>query len=546
MRSMADVLEGIDAQLVDIYASRTGLDSAELSDMMAAETWFNAESAVNLRFADSIGATLKIAAHANADRFHNIPAALKAQAAPNSNSGPSDVPNATPAAAVPVSQPSRKDNTMNIMETLKARASEHQIAAANIRTKANAEARDLTNAEREVLQSHLDAFDAVQGDIELQARLESAETFLNSSAGRDTQRAGLQNTVLRTPQEKNKHGFANLGDFAKSVRNVVARGEVDPRLISNAATTYGSEGNGADGGFAVPPDYKNEIMSLVMGEESILARCDATPTNSNQVTVTTDETTAWQTSGGVLTYWGGEAATYSQSKPALKEVSVRLHKLYSFVPVSDELLDDAPALGRLLTTKAGEKMDFAITDAIINGTGAGQPLGILNSGALISVTAESGQAAATVRTENILKMWARTPIRARKSLVWIINQDIEPQLYPLTLGSGTAVSLLYTPPGVNGNAGPYGLLMGRPVIPIEYAATLGTVGDLILFDPQSYVMIDKNGLAQASSMHVRFLYEEMTFRFTFRVDGQPVWKQAMTPYKGTNTISPYVALATRA
>ena len=61
---------------------------------------------------------------------------------------------------------------------------EHQTAAASIREKANAEHRDLTNAERDVIQGHLDAFDSLQHDIELQNRLESADDFLNQSAGR--------------------------------------------------------------------------------------------------------------------------------------------------------------------------------------------------------------------------------------------------------------------------------------------------------------------------------------------------------------------------
>jgi HK97 family phage major capsid protein len=442
---------------------------------------------------------------------------------------------------------------MNIMEQLKARASEHQTAAATIRTKANTEGRDLTNAERDVLNSHLDAFDAAQRDIELQQRLENAEGFLNASAGRVTQPNGLQNTVIRTEQEKNRHGFANLGDFAKSVRNVVARGEMDARLISNAATTYGSEGNGADGGFAVPPEYKSEIMSLVMGEESLLARCDATPTSANSVTVTTDETTAWQTSGGVLTYWGSEAGTFTQSKPALKEETVRLHKLYSFVPVTDELLEDAPALSRMLATKAGEKMDFAITDAIINGTGAGQPLGILNAPCTISVAKESSQAADTVVAANILKMSTRMPQRNFGRSVWLVNQDTLQMLYSLNLeykssaGAGIAAGTrmpTISLPGENGST--FSTMMGRPVIVTEACDTLGDVGDIILADLGSYFAPYKAGGVRSDvSMHLYFDQGMQAFRWTFRMGGQPWLSAAITPKNSSNTMSHFVTLAAR-
>jgi HK97 family phage major capsid protein len=87
--------------------------------------------------------------------------------------------------------------------------------------------------------------------------------------------------------------------------------------------------------------------------------------------------------------------------------------------------------------------------------------------------------------------------------------------------------------------------MGRPVIPVEYCSTMGSVGDVILMDPSQYLMINKGGLKSATSIHVRFLTDEMTLRFTLRTDGEPTWHSALTPYKGVNTLSPFVTLAVR-
>ena len=132
--------------------------------------------------------------------------------------------------------------------------------------------------------------------------------------------------------------------------------------------------------------------------------------------------------------------------------------------------------------------------------------------------------------------------------MWLINQDIEPQLFTLNADASSGL-LLFRPPGVDGpstNSAPAGTLMGRPVVPVEYCATLGTVGDIVLVDFSQYVMIDKQGLRQDTSMHVRFLQDEMVFRIVFRVDGQPTWNTVLTPFKGTNTVSPYVAVAARA
>ncbi len=48
----------------------------------------------------------------------------------------------------------------------------------------------------------------------------------------------------------------------------------------------------------------------------------------------------------------------------------------------------------------------------------------------------------------------------------------------------------------------------------------------------------------ATSIHVRFVNDESVFRFTYRCDGQPAWNAPLTPFKGTNTLSPFIALDT--
>ena len=138
-------------------------------------------------------------------------------------------------------------------------------------------------------------------------------------------------------------------------------------------------------------------------------------------------------------------------------------------------------------------------------------------------------------------MWA--PDRANS--VWFINQDCEPQLFSLALAVGTGGAPVYMPQ--NGmSASPYATLMGRPVIPVEYCATVGTVGDVILANFQNYRWIDKAGVQTASSIHVQFLTDETTFRWVWRCNGAPFDAAALTPYKGTNTLGHFVTLATRA
>jgi hypothetical protein len=49
----------------------------------------------------------------------------------------------------------------------------------------------------------------------------------------------------------------------------------------------------------------------------------------------------------------------------------------------------------------------------------------------------------------------------------------------------------------------------------------------------------------ASSIHVKFVYGENTLRWNYRVNGEPLWNTYLTPYKGSDTLSPFVAMGAR-
>jgi HK97 family phage major capsid protein len=248
--------------------------------------------------------------------------------------------------------------------------------------------------------------------------------------------------------------------------------------------------------------------------------------------------------GGVQAYWGAEADSATAKKPSYRMMELQLNDVIGLGYMTNRMLQDASAVQSVFSQAFTEEINFLVEDALINGNGAGKPLGVLNCVATVSVAKETGQAAATIVFENIQKMWARLWARSRANACWFINQDTETQLNSMAIGVGAAGQPVYLPPGGLSQA-PYATLMGRPVIPVEYCATLGTVGDIILADFSQYVGIEKGGLQSDSSIHVRFITNESTFRFIYRYDAQPVWNAALTPFKGTNTQSPFITLATR-
>jgi HK97 family phage major capsid protein len=354
-------------------------------------------------------------------------------------------------------------------------------------------------------------------------------------------------------------GERGFGTFCKAV--VAACNKSNPVVSDTleiwqkaSLSTYGAESPGADGGFAVPPQFREAIVSRVMGEDSILSRCDQIPMSSNMISFPEDETTPWQTSGGILAFWEGEAGTFTQSKPALKLKELRPRKVTALVPVTEELLEDSTAMGAYVSRKAGEKIDFKVGEAIFRGTGAGQPLGFLNGGSKISVTKETNQVADTLTGPNIIKMWSRMYGPWRRNAVWFINQDTEPELMRLSLSgrtdSGGAVSgfggLLYMPAG-GLSASPFPTLLGRPVISTQHCATVGDEGDIILADMQQYAAGIRGGLESQSSIHLWFDQDAVAFKFRMRIDGMPWMSTAISARaSGSPTMSAFITLAARA
>jgi HK97 family phage major capsid protein len=343
-------------------------------------------------------------------------------------------------------------------------------------------------------------------------------------------------------------GFQSFGNYLASVRSMSAKGgTLDPRYVQNAPSTFGQEGVGADGGFAVPPDFRTEIVKKVMGEDSLLGMADQMVTSSNAITVPLDQTAPWDSSGGIQAYWESEAGQKTQSKVALSELTVKANKVIVLVPMTDELLQDAPSMASYVNKKAPEKIYYKTNEAIIKGTGVGQPLGILNSAGTITVDAVSAQAADTVVFQNIMGMYYRMNSSSRRKAVWLMNGDAEEQLAYMKFidqGSGNAIPV-YMPPG-GLSATPYATLLGRPIITSEAMPALGDAGDIIFGDMSAYMAVVKaGGIRQDVSIHLFFDYDITAFRFVLRIGGQPWWNSAIARPNGQPTRGFFVALGAR-
>lgn len=429
--------------------------------------------------------------------------------------------------------------------------------------------RDLTAEEQEEFDLYMEEHDrlAEQYAEQLAAdqrsarkvALEEAEGRLNAapsprsvlSAGPYARVTHLHDRVLDDP----RRGYKHFGEFAASIHQAYTPGQgmPDERLVKIGAATGMNQSQGSQGGYMVPPEFSTGIWDgMNQMPENLMALCDTYTITGESLTFTANAETSRATGsryGGVRSYWIAEGSQITASTPTVRQMRLEPQELAVLVYVTDKLLNNAPALSQYLGRAATEEIMFLVNDAIINGNGVGQPKGILTSGSLITVSKESGQAAATIEIENINKMYARLHARARTGAVWFINQDVEPELEALAtvIGTGGIPVFLASPTGFpNVAEAPQRRLKGLPLRSIEYCSTLGTVGDVVLANLGFYALGLRGGISEAMSIHLRFDYAETAFRFMFAVDGQS-WLQApQTPFKGSNTLSPFVTLATRA
>ena len=435
------------------------------------------------------------------------------------------------------------------LEQLKAKFGDLQNQIDTIKAAADDREGGLTAEDYDKIKALLDEQDSIKAQIKTAERMEA-------NAVTNTPATVADRGVRVVGPAAEASPYRNIGELVQEVvwsskpgASIMPRLQNhQKRLIFEAAATGANETVPADGGFLVGTDDGGQITEAAYDNNQVISRCDRRTVSgaSNSIELLgVDETSRADGSrwGGIRSYWTAEAAAMTASQPTWRRIKLELDKLTVLFYATDELIADAPLLSQEVNRKVAGEFEFQTQEVIINGNGTTRPQGILNSPALVSQAKEAGQAAATIVYENILKMWTRKLGPANR-YVWLINSEIFPQLALMNVAVGTGGAPVFLPSG-GASGAPYSTLMGLPLIEIEQAAALGTVGDIMLVDLSQYIVAEKGGVQSAMSIHVQFTQNETVIRWVKRIDGQGALSSAITPFKGSATKSPFVALATR-
>lgn len=366
---------------------------------------------------------------------------------------------------------------------------------------------------------------------------------------------GVRKRIPAVPideREKKMLGFKSETEYYKAVMAACSPGgQVDKRLIiekgepSGASTAVDSEG-----GVLVPEIMAEEMMEMMLGDDSFESQTDQRTTTSNNLKIKGFLQTghaASQRNAGIVSYWADEADEYTASKMKFTDIRLELRKLTAAAYVTDEELSDSTfSWGSQLNKRAGDSFKFQINGALIDGTGAGMPEGILYSPATIQAAIDTAQEN-SVSHANIRRMYALMHPDLRSSAVWLCHPDVEELLETISFMDEVSSRYpVYMPPGGISERG-YGTLKGRPVISTQHCHSLGQYGDLIFVSWRPYITLRKagEGIKRATSIHVRFMYDEQVFKFSTRIDGQSGWRHPIEDKHGGTTRSHAVVLGAR-
>lgn len=450
---------------------------------------------------------------------------------------------------------------MPTIAELKKQRAELKDKAQCILTAAEATGEDLTENQQAKLEELLAKAEEVDGQIKAEEQRRERVSQLGArvrgiganepDSGQSSGARSQENEAIitrqhdRTQDDPNR-GFRSSRDYFSAVMNAGSpHGSIDERLrpLSAVGSDEHRGNSNPDGGFLLPEAFSPNLLALTPDDDPTAGLVTTVPMSAPTVKIPArvDKDHSTSVSGGFRFYRRNEAETVTSSKAKLERVTLTVNDLMGISFATNELMMDSP-ISVAAIIEAGFQQEYGsqMLYEKLYGTGVGELEGVLNSPALVSVAKEGSQSADTILGLNVVK--ARARCWGYGNAIWLANPDCLPQLMSAHIAGTNGDYFLYA--AGNGIDKP-DTLLGRPIYFNEHLPTVGDLGDLLLGNWSQYLHGEYQRMEAASSIHVRFVYNESAFRITARNDGKCWWRSALTPKKGANTLSPFVAIAAR-
>jgi HK97 family phage major capsid protein len=335
--------------------------------------------------------------------------------------------------------------------------------------------------------------------------------------------------------------------FLAALRDPQDRLGVRP-VIRDAATGM-TERIPSEGGFLVPWVLTEQVLNYTAGA-IIRPRATPVPMTTLQQAIPTlsafNESNGAQALGGMTFSVVEEGSTIPATAPAFDRLQLEARKYAGYLAnVPAELLSDAAgAMGDLLGRIIAEGYSWWEDELWINGTGVGQPQGLINApGAYTVNRANEG---AVGLNDLAVMMEALHPVAERGAACWLLNSQVFDGLMTLSLGVGVSPSATYVPASEwlwFDTTARCWRLIGLPCFPHDHNPALGDTGDAILCDLGQYLIGSLLALTvELSAAGAGFPSDTVNIRVRARIDGR-FWPQSTFTTAAGATVSPLVLLS---
>ena len=296
---------------------------------------------------------------------------------------------------------------------------------------------------------------------------------------------------------------------------------------------------GAAGGFTVPTQFVPDLIRINPESEVVWPGGDKLPMSSRSVQVpgmVTTGSTSGQTNtlGGVYVQWTETGTLKPETEPEFTQIELVAHEISAYTEVKEALLQDsAISLDPLLKGLFRDSLMFYTDEAFLDGTGVGQPQGIITAPGTLVLTRTT---AGSIVYEDVKTMFMHLLVQAHGGAFWAINQFCMAEIMDMVDPAG---NLIWQP---NARETIPTSLLGLPIKWTEKTPALGTQGDIILMNPKWYYIGTRQGVSIATSEHYRFRYNRIAYKCVMRLDGQEKLPAPVYAKDGVNQTSPFVVL----
>ncbi len=342
----------------------------------------------------------------------------------------------------------------------------------------------MTPEERELLQKKAEL--AEQRSEEAMAEIKKIEERL----------AELQNTKKDVDIVEDK--FSSMEYRQAFAYHIAGRSTAEQRVMLEGAN-----------GVIIPTTIQEQIERKLLDFSPIrgLARVISSASN---MTITIDAT-------GAVATWTAEGALIGESTPTLDSVNIGAHKLATMVRLSNELIaDSVVAIESYVAELIAEAIALAEGEAFINGTGVGQPRGLLTD--IVPRTGED------IDYDSFVNIYMSLGAGYRANASFLVSEDVYASMLKLKDTAGRPLMQVST----DGIAGaPVSTILGkRVVVEPHLGAGLLVFGDF----KRAYCIVDRQGMTVRTSSERYLEFDLSAIVVTKRTDGQRLNEEAMVVY----------------